>query len=453
VRSIRLTVTTSFVEYIMKHWTRIRLSDFIRHPLVQNALSLYGVQIVGYVVPIVTIPYLARVLGAGGWGLLAFAQAFGSYWAVLGEYGFSLSATREVAYHRDDREKLTEILAGVLGAKTLLAAASLLFAFLAGLWIPAFRAHPALLWTGMFWALAQGFNIMWFFQGRERLRMVAALDISAKALSTIGIFVFVRRPDEAWRVLALQGAGFLVSFAVGLGLAYRELPVRLPTWTSCREALRMGWSMFLFRGSVSLYTAGNVFILGLFVSPQVVGYYAGAEKISRAFLGLLAPVSQTLYPRLSHLVHRERDRAARLARIGVVLMAGGGAAMGVVVFLTAPILVRIFLGKDFAEAVTVLRILSLLLPIVGLNLALGMQWMLPLGLDRAFNIITLLAGLTNIGLATALASNYKDLGMAWAVVCAEIFVAVSLYVVLRSRKLDPLSYRPRPYAEIVQAEL
>jgi PST family polysaccharide transporter len=133
-------------------------------------------------------------------------------------------------------------------------------------------------------------------------------------------------------------------------------------------------------------------------------------------------------------------------------MGGGGTALGVIVFLMAPLLVRIILGKDFAEAVPVLRILSLLLPIVGVNFALGIQWMLPLGLDRPFNIITVLAGLVNIGMATALASSYRDLGMAWAVVCAEIFVTASLYVVLRSRKLDPLSHRPKPHGEIVPVE-
>lgn len=437
----------------MRQGIRIQLSNFCHHSLVQNALSLYGVRITGYVLPIVTIPYLARVLGATGWGLLAFVQAFGSYWVVLGEYGFSLSATREVAYHRDNREKLTEILAGVIGAKMLLATASLPIAFLASLWIPTFREHPNLLWAGMFWALSQSFSLMWFFQGFERMRLVAALDISTKALSTIGIFVFVRTPDEAWRVLVLQGSGFLLSFAVGLGLAYRELPVRLPRWRASCEALRMGWNMFLFRCSVSLYTAGNAFILGLFVSPQIVGYYAGAEKISSGFLGLFGPVSQTLFPRLSRLVHRERDRAVRLARIGIALMAGGGVLMAIVVFFAASLLVRIILGGDFAPAVPVLRILALLLPIVGLNFALGVQWMVPLGLDRAFNIITFLAGLINIGLAVVLASTYKDIGMAWTVVCAELFVAVSLYGVLRSRRLDPLSYRPKPYAEIMQAEL
>jgi PST family polysaccharide transporter len=424
----------------MRRRLRTRISDFFRHTLVQNALSLYGVQIAGYALPLVTIPYLARVLGATGWGLLAFTQAFGSYWTVLGEYGFSLSATREVAYHRNNREKLTEILAGVLGAKLLLAAASLPFASLAGLWIPAFHDHPALLWAGMFWAVAQGSSVMWFFQGFEQMRLVAALDISTRLLSTIAIFVLVRRPDEAWRVLLIQGSGFLLSFAIGLALAYRELPVRLPSWSSSREALRMGWSMFLFRGSVSLYTAGNAFILGLFVSPQVVGYYAGAEKISRAFLGLFGPVSQTLYPRLSHLVHRERDRAARLARFGVALMGGGGALMGIVVFVTAPSLVRIILGGGFAEAIPVLRVLSLLLPIVGVNTALGVQWMLPLGLERNLNAITLVAGLINIGLTTALAYFYRDLTMAWSVVVAEMFVSGAIYALLRSRNLNPMSH-------------
>jgi polysaccharide transporter, PST family len=429
------------------NWPKNRFSNPFRHIIVQNALSLYSVQIMGYVISFVTIPYLARVLGAGGWGLVAFAQAFGNYVNLVGEYGFSLSATREVAHHRDNRDKLTEVFAGVLGAKIMLAAASLLLALIVRWCVPAFREHPILLWAGMFWALAQVFNMMWFFQGFERLRLVAGIDIAAKVMATIGIFVLVRRPEDGARLLIIQGCGFLLSSAVGMGLVYRELPFRLPKWCSTCEALRMGWSMFLFRGSVSLYTSGNAFVLGLFVSPQLVGYYAGAERISGAFVRLLGPVTQTLYPRLSHLVWHARSRAARLARIGVLIMGGGGVALGVFVFAVAPQLVRIILGPNFGPAVPVLRVLSLLIPLVGVNYALGMQWMLPLGLDRAFNTITVLAGLINISLATALATSYKDLGMAWAVVAAEVFVAVSMYLVLSARNLNPMSY-PKDEPEI-----
>lgn len=413
----------------------------LRHSLVQNALSLYGVQIASYVIPLVTIPYLARVLGASGWGLVAFAQAFGSWVALIGEYGFSLSGTREIARYRADRDKLTEIVSGVLGAKVLLALASIVAALLAARWVPIFREHPALLWAGMFWALTQGFSMTWFFQGFERMPLAAGLDMVTRILATIGIFIFVHHPEDSWKALAVQGVGSSASLLLGLAIAFREIPFRLPSRGAVSEAFRMGWSMFLFKSSVSLYTAGNAFILGLFVSPQLVGYYAGAEKISRACLGLLNPITQTLYPRLSHLAYHSRERATRLARIGLVVMGAGGAGLGLLLFAFAPILVRVLLGHGFLPAVPVLRILSLLMPLIGLSMFLGIQWMLPLGLDRLFNTITIMAGVINIGLAVALAPAFAEVGMAWAVVIAETFVAVSMYVSLRARKLDPLSHR------------
>jgi PST family polysaccharide transporter len=416
------------------------ISRILHHSLFHNMLSLYGVQIASYFIPLITVPYLARVLGAGGWGLVAFAQAFGFYLALLGQYGFDLSATREVARYRNDREKLTEILAGVQGAKLLLAIGCLFVAALASLSVRVFREHPALLWAGMFWTIPQVFSMMWFFQGFERMRLVAALDIAGKALATVLIFVVIRRPDDGWKVLAVQGLGFFFSLAIGLWCVYRDFPFRMPTWVGVREALRMGWSMFLFRSSMSLYTTGNAFILGLFVSPQLVGYYAGAEKISKALLGLLNPVSLTLYPRLSHLVHQSRERAARLARIGVMVMGGGGVLMGGVIFLGAPLLVHLVLGRNFEAAVPVLRILALLAPLISLSNVFGIQWMLPLGMDRAFNTIILLAGVINVILAVILAPVYSDIGMAWAVVSAEAFVTGGIYLLLRWQKLDPMSY-------------
>src|SRR4051812_4233854 len=87
----------------------LRLSRLSRHKLVQNTLSLYGLYLPNYFVPLLVIPYLARVLGASGWGLIAFSQAFGSYVGVVVEFGFFLSANREVARYREDPDKLGEI--------------------------------------------------------------------------------------------------------------------------------------------------------------------------------------------------------------------------------------------------------------------------------------------------------------------------------------------------------
>jgi PST family polysaccharide transporter len=433
----------------VKWWFRGRLLELRRHVLVQNTVAMAMVQAGTGCVPLITIPYVARVLGVAGWGLVAFAQSFGMYLLVVGEYGFALSATREVARHRDDREKLTEVVAGVLGAKALLAAAALALAFGVHWWIPIFREHPLLLWGGMFWALSRAASMIWYFQGQERMRLVAWLDIVAQSLAATAIFLLVRKPADGWRFLGLQGLGFLLSSALGLGLVYREVPARMPTWKSSWQALRMGWSMFLFQGSVSLYTAGNAFILGLFVSPLWVGYYAGAEKISKTVLALLTPVSRALYPRLSHLVYNAREQAVRLVRVAVAIMGTGGTALGALVFFLAPLLVRLVLGPGYGHAVPVLRILALLLPLVSLSMVFGGLWMLPLGMDRPFNTIVVLAGAINLGLAIILARDYAAIGMACAVVTAETFVTSSMYLFLRRRKLDPLNYKPQVSVETV----
>lgn len=416
------------------------MKRLLRHSIVQNVMALSAAQVATYLFPLITIPYLARVLGVAGWGLVAFAQAFAAYITLVVEYGFSLSGTREVARNREDGEKLAEIVSGVLGAKGLFAAGAMGVAFGARWWVPVFRSHPDLLWAGTFGALAQAMSMMWFFQGLERMKLVAALDFSAKAVATGGIFALVREPADGWKVLALQGAGASVSFIVGLWLAYKHVRFQVPKWSSVRSALRTGRSMFLFRASVSFYTVGNAFILGMFVSPKFVGYYAGAEKISKAFLSLLSPVNRALFPRLSHLVRHARAKAVRLARISLAVMGIGGVAMGAFTFLLAPLLVRVILGHAYAPAVPVLRILAMLPPLIALSNVFGIQWMVPLGLDRAFDSIILVAGLINVGLAVWLAPRYTDVGMACAVVCAEAFVTGAMYFLLRLRGVEPVSY-------------
>jgi PST family polysaccharide transporter len=407
--------------------------------LARNVASLYGVQFANYLLPLVTIPYLTRVLGPATWGLVAFAQAFGAYASIVIEYGFHLSATRAVARSRDSRSELANLVAGVMGAKVMLAAGAVLLALLLESWIPLFRAHPVFLWAAVFWAVGQSFSMLWYYQGFERMRLVAVLDVAGKAAATAGIFILVRHPADGWKVLVLQGSGALLSVAVATAIVYRQVPFRLPTWRLVSNTLRMGWSMFLFQGSMSLYGAGNAFILGLFASPAAVGFYAGAEKLARALMGLMAPIHQSLYPRLSHLVQHNRPAAHRLARFSMFLMSSVGVVLSLAAFLGAPWAVPLILGRSFTASVPVLEILAALPLLDALGTLFGVLWMVPLGLDRQFNRVILAGGALNLVLAVVLAPRFAQLGMAAAVVATEVFVVLSLYLTLRRRKLSPLA--------------
>jgi PST family polysaccharide transporter len=400
---------------------------------------LYATQIAAYLFPLAVIPYLSRVLGPFHWGLVAFAQAVGLYVALVIDFGFTLSATRRVARFRADKERLERILAGVLGAKLLLSIVCVGSVIVLHFTIPTFRAHPAMLWAGAASGIGQGFSMLWFYQGMERMRVSATMDVIGKGLSALGVFVFVHRPEDAWRVLALQCICYLGVAGVLLVMAYREVSFRLPSFPLTVEALRESAAMFMFKSAVSLYTTANALILGALATPLAVGFYSGAERITRALINLLSPVSQSLYPRLNRLIAQDHDKAIWLTRISMFVMGVVATVLGTLVFVLAPLIIRIVLGPHYEAAVPVLRVLSLLLPAIALSNVLGVQWMLSLGMDRVFNKIIISAGLLNVVLALCWAPRWQELGMAWAVVTSEMVVSVSMCLVLVVQRLNPFS--------------
>ena len=417
------------------------LRELAGEGLLQNAMALWGVQFFRKTLPLITIPYLARVLGPDGWGLVVIFQSLAACTGLLIEFGFDLSATRQVARCRQVPERLAEVVAGVFGSQAALAAGTVAVALLVHNWVPILRNHPTLVAFSLLVAIAEGFNPTWYFVGMERMGVVAALEISCKGAAAVAIFSLVRSPEDAKTVLALQAAAAMLSILAALCLVYRKIPFRLPTRRLVHEALRNGWPLFLLRGSESFYTLGNAFILGFFVGPTAVGYFAGPEKITRALAGLFNPIRQTLYPRLSRLMQTSPSQGARLARFGMSITGLGGLAMGLAVFLLAPWLVRIVLGTQFAPAVVVLRLLSILPPLVSITQSIGMQWLLPLGKERVVTRTVMMAGLLHVLLVLLLVPKHAHVGMAWAVLCSEAFVCATLLYVAMADATHRLPFR------------
>ncbi len=389
-----------------------------------------------YILPLVTVPYLSRVLGAAGWGLVAIAQSFALYGNLIVEYGFVYSGTRQIATAPTDEAK-EQIVAGVLGAKLLLSLFVIGAACLAYLFIPVFREHSTLLWTAVLAEIVKASLPNYYFYGINRVAVASALDISARTAAAIGIFIFVHRPEDAWKVFALQGAGAGAALVVGHGMIYSRYDLR---WPRMREGMRMlqeGGSMFLFRSAHNMYALGNAFILGLFAPPQVVGYYAGAEKINSAAVGLLSPLTTALYPRAAGLAKTSMRKAARLTVFSLYAMVAVSLVLGSIMWFGSPMIVRVILGPSFSPSADVLKILSLRAPLVAWTYVLGFQWLLSLGLEKSFRNVTVVALVLNVLLATCLAPASGARGMAFAVVISQAAAALGIYFVLRARKLNP----------------
>ena len=410
-----------------------RIQRVLASRLAGDAGTLYVVHVVGMLVPLLTIPYLARVLRPTAWGTVVFAQSLGAWLALVVEYGFDLSATRAVARHRDSRSHLVGLAAGVQGGKLILLL-GLLPAVLAMFWlIPIFRQQPALLVWACVFAMVRGYSPAWYFLGMERVRAPAIAETGAKVVAALGIFVLVHHPGHAWRVLALQAVAMTVTMCFLTMLMNRELPFRAPRLAQSIRTLRESFEIFVFRSSSGLFLQANAFILGLLATPQVVGFFGGAEKIIRAAINLLHPLSQALFPRVIRSAATDPEETRRLLLTGLVLFVSLGMIMGVTALGAAPILVRVLLGPEYGEAVPVLRVLSVLPPLIAIGTLFGIQWALPAGLERPFYRLVVAAGILNILLAALLVPRYGALGMAVSIAIAEVLVAGGLILVFLSK--------------------
>jgi PST family polysaccharide transporter len=430
-----------------------KLQKLLPGKVIENVIALYAVQACTYLLPLITFPYLARTLGPKGWGAVLFSQAIGALIAIVVEYGFDFSATRETARFVNDKRRLSALVSGVLGAKAMLAAVCVLAAVIARPFTLHIADSPALFWSSTIWGVAQGINMLWYFQGQERMRLAGTLDVGGKAVATASIFWLVHNPADGWKVMAAQALGCVVAHGITVGIAYWEVGFRKPRWSHIWDALKVGWSLFLFRGSQGLLTSANGIILGVFASPVALGLYVGADKIGQVSRQSLWPLTQALFPHQVKEVRSDPRQAVRTVWLSFKILGGLGICSGLVLVFAAPLLIRLALGPSFHEAVSTLRVLGALTPLTALAAVFGFQWMLPRGMDRQFNFVIFTAGLLHIVIASILTSLMGNLGMAIAVVCSQAYIVGFFTVLFRQSLVNPPPEHVAEHTDEVAAEL
>jgi len=415
------------------------IKNFLNSPtrkrLAENFLSLSGLQAVNYLLPLITLPYLVRVLGPEKFGLIVFAQSFIEYFIILTDYGFNLSATREISIHRNNKEKVCKIFSSVMTVKFLLGILSFIILALILIFIPKFRNDQLIYLFTFGMVLGNILFPVWFFQGMERMKYITILNIIAKGIFTVCIFIFIRKMADYLYVPLINSMGFLVAGGLSLRIVSKNFGIKfiLPSFEAIKHQLKEGWHVFISTVAISLYTVSNAFILGLFTNNTIVGYYSAAEKIVRAVQGLLTPVSQTVYPYISKLASESKERALSFIRKLVVFVGSGSFIISLLIFILAAPIVDIVLGSQYQSSIIVLQILAFLPFIIGLSNIFGIQTMLTFNLKKDFSRILISAGLLNISLALILSLLYQHIGVSIAVLTTEIFVTISMFICLKKK--------------------
>ncbi|MEM5369629.1 flippase [Paraburkholderia azotifigens] len=401
----------------------------------KNAAFLLLVQISTYVVPMLIVPWQTRVLSAEGFGRLSVAMAIIMYFVNLAQYGFDLTVTPQISVHRDDREKRTEIFWTTLTAQILIACAGFVVLMALTFIVGRLENDRELLAIGYGTALGASLCPGWYMQGTEKLKLLSIVTFTGRVLSLPAMLLLVRSKSDIYWAIGINSAVILGSSAVILGyvLLRGEVGRFRTSVVDIVAALRAGWQVFVAMFSVNFYAYTNTVVLGFVAGNVEAGFFAAADKLVKAGIGMITPLSNAAYPRISYLMHHARDDAMLLLR---KLLAAQGTimlAVSLTIFVSAPYAVKVLYGAHFAPATDVLRWMAFLPLMAALTNIFGVQAMLPLGMKSQFSRILLSSGALNVVLIYILATWFAAIGAAAAVLVTQTAVVAAMAYTLYAK--------------------
>lgn len=427
-----LSRTQAFCHHPFVRWPKFLSPGFIR-----NLAGLYLDTATSYLFPLITLPYLTRILGPAGYGTLAIAQSLNGYFLVIVDYGLILSGTREVARLAGKPQELGRLFATAVVTRLILATVllptMLLVAHAAHLSLQE-RAVAAILYLTVF---AAALSPNWLYLGLERMSLQSAINVSVNLAAITSIFLLVRGPEHLLRLAWILAAAPTLGSFLTLSVAKRHFALswQKPTLKDVVDFLRRGFTIFASQAAVAMYSTLNPFWLSLWSSREEVAFFAAGEKLIRALFRGLSPLWMALLPAMVHVAASSTQFLwARAKKMTWMLAAISGAlAFGVSFF--APFLVKALFGSLFSPVVTPLRALSLLLVWGSVASVFTLQVLVPMGKDKTFTAIVFASGICNVLLAWLFAPRWGATGMAWAVVVSETLVIAGAFLAIRHAML------------------
>ena len=399
-----------------------------RKTLLSNFSYLSILQLTSYIFPLITMPYLARVIGPFGFGKIAFALAIIVWIQTIAEWGFNFTATRDVAQHRDDKEKVSEILSNVLCSRILLAFLSFILLCVLILLVPVFHDNASVILITFLTVPGSIFFPEWFFQAIEKMKYTTIFNLLIKLLFTILVFIFIKDEQDYIYQPLLTVIGYLVC---GLGALYLifykwNYHFRLPKFCVVFETIKNGTDVFLNNLIPNLYNSFSILLLTVFGGATANGIYDGGNKFAMIFSNLQSVISRTFFPFLS----RRSDKHYVFVRINISISVFGS----ILLFILAPFIVRIMLGDSFVESVKVLRILSLSVIFLALNDTFGTNFLIINHHEKELRNITLKASIIGFLIAFPLVKFYSYIGAAITIFVSRFILGVLTYIQYRRLK-------------------
>lgn len=379
-------------------------------------------QVAGYVFPLISMPYLARVIGADGFGKIAFASAIVVWIQTISDWGFNLTATRDVAQNRNNKEVVSRLISNVLWARSVLTLLSGIILLLVVLLVPYLRENADIIFVTFLLVPGHILFPEWFFQAIEKMKYTTFFNLFLKLVFTVAVFVFMHKREDYLIQPLLTTIGYLLCGIGALYLIFKKWGYTLykPQWTEIFKTIRNSTDVFINNLMPNLYNSFSVMLLGFFGGSTANGIYDGGNRFPVIFYQFQSVLSRAFYPFLS----RRPDKHSFYAKLNIVSALAGT----VILVLISPLIIKIMLGDEFEKSVVVMQILSLSVVFLAMDYTYGTNFLIINHKEKPLRNLTFVSSLVGMSVAIPLVYYFSYMGAAITVLLCRGMLGVGSYI-------------------------
>lgn len=407
---------------------KTRINRLLKSKLVKNSMWLFVLKIMSTIIPMLTIPYITRILGATEYGIFSIALNWVLYFQVIVEYGFALTGARKIALD-SSKENIQNLFNNIISSRLILFIVSFalmnILSLIFHLNIEIYLCM-ILLFTMVFGTALQ---LTWLFQGLQDMKFITITDSISRIVSVILIFLIITDSSDIYLYCILYSITTLLSSIISLILVKKKynLKFKFATFSNIKKELADGKELFASACATKIFSGIGLTILGIVTTKRITGIYSAISKIPLVLTYMFAPISQALYPYSSEQYQKSFDYAINKIKKIAVPIAIFFTIISLIIAIFRNLIIFKLFGSEYVDYSVVLIPLVIQFIFAIINNFLGIQILVASGNQKKYSKVFIIDSTLMFILNILLGYKYKIYGVAFANPIGEIVLTILLY--------------------------
>lgn len=398
----------------------------------KNFIYNISYQILILIIPFITTPYVARVLGADGVGTYSYTYSIAYYFMTFALLGINSYGNRLVAKVREDKDKLSKEFFSLYTLQIVTSAIMIILYYIYIIIFEQEYLQIAIIQSIYVWSAV--FDINWFFQGLEKFKLIVVRNSFIKLISLIAIFMFVRTNGDLWKYVLILALGTLCSQLILYSFLRKNVKYTKIKFIDVKKHIKPVLVLFIPVVAITFYKVMAKIMLGNLSTITEVGYYENAEKVINVPISIITAIGTVMLPSISNLISKgEEEKVEEYLYKMTKFMYFLVIPMALGIILISDNFVNLYLGSEFSKSSIVLKILSISMIFSSTANVLRTQYLIPKEKDKGYVISVIMGAIVNFIFNMIFINYWHAMGAAIATLLAEATVTIAQLIYVRKQ--------------------